>query len=100
MGDKKNYYVIMEHVNGRDMFDFFVQEKIYEKSYKLVVGKQIAKALVESLSEIHSIGLIHRDIKLENVVLDESKVAQTGGELVCPCKIIDFDTVEIYRPGN
>ena len=23
-----------------------------------------------------------------------------GGELRCVCKIIDFDTCELYRPGN
>jgi serine/threonine protein kinase len=98
--DQTSYYVVMEHVKGRDLFDYFVQEKIYGKSYKLPVAKQIARELISGLDELHGSGLIHKDIKLENIVLDESKIQQTGDKLVCTCKIIDFDTVEIYRPGN
>ena len=35
------YYVIMEFVRGRDLFDYFVQDKVYEKPYKLQIVTQI-----------------------------------------------------------
>lgn len=53
--------------------------------------------LMLGLWALHREGLIHKDIKLENVVLDESFATQTGPEMVCGLKIIDFDTVEIFR---
>jgi len=97
--DQNSYFVVMEHVKGRDLFDYFVQDKIYEKPYKVHVAKQIAQELIKGLDELHSQGLVHKDIKLENIVLDESKYKQSGSELICTAKIVDFDTVEIYRPG-
>lgn len=97
--DMENYYVVMEYVRGRDLFDYFVQDKVYEKSYKLDVVRQIAYDLIKGLQEFHALGLVHKDIKLENIVLDESEKAQTGPDLYCTCKIVDFDTVEVYRPG-
>ncbi|CAD7963267.1 unnamed protein product [Amoebophrya sp. A25] len=98
--DDDSYFVVMEHVKGRDLFDYFVQDKIYEKPYKIHVAKQIARELVMGMDEMHSHGLVHKDIKLENIVLDESRVKQQGQELICTCKVVDFDTVEIYRPGT
>lgn len=98
--DKDNYYAVMERVVGRDLFDYFVQEKIYEKDYKLKLAKKMALIICQSLYELHCQGLIHKDLKLENIVLDESKQKQVGENLVCKPKIIDFDTVDIYRPGH
>jgi len=98
--DTTSYYVVMEHVKGRDLFDYFVQDKIYEKPYKISLARQIARELVQGMDELHSQGLVHKDIKLENIVLDEARVKQQGEELICTCKVVDFDTVEIYRPGT
>ena len=66
--DKENYYAVMERVIGRDLFDYFVQEKIYEKDYKLKLAKKMALIISQSLYELHSQGLIHKDLKLENIV--------------------------------
>ncbi|CAD7963740.1 unnamed protein product [Amoebophrya sp. A120] len=98
--DATSYFVVMEHVKGRDLFDYFVQDKIYEKAYKIPLARQIAKELVQGMDELHSQGLVHKDIKLENIVLDEARIKQQGEELICCCKVVDFDTVEIYRPGT
>lgn len=97
--DGEMYYIVMEYVRGRDLFDYFVQEKIYDKPYRLSIAKQLARQIIDGLAELHDNGLIHRDIKLENVVLDERNGPQTGPELYTQCKIVDFDTVEIYRPN-
>merc|ERR1712085_13598 len=81
--DQNCYFVVMDHVQGRDLFDFFVQSRIYEKistglsssstsraSRALV--KNVAKELITGVKELHQIGLIHKDLKLENLVLDEA----------------------------
>jgi serine/threonine protein kinase len=41
--DKKYYYCIMEYVRGRDLFEYFIQEKPHEKPYTLPLVRQIAK---------------------------------------------------------
>ena len=43
------------------------------------------------LNEMLSCVLVHKDFKLENIVLDESLRKQQGPELLCRCKIVDFD---------
>ncbi len=68
----------MDHIRGRDLFDYFVQDRIYEKPYKHHVAKQIAKEVILGLHELHECGLLHKDIKLENIVLDESRIKQSG----------------------
>lgn len=98
--DAKYYYVVMEYVIGRDLFEYFIQEKPYERSYALDIAKQLAKSLCFALDKLHTMGIVHRDVKLENIVLDEEKYKQEGAELRCVTKIIDFDTCELFRPGN
>ena len=61
--------------------------------------RAIAKDLMQGLHEFHSSGMVHKDIKLENIVLDESEQQQAGPKLYCTLKIVDFDTCEAYRPG-
>lgn len=98
--DAKYYYVVMEKVKGRDMFDWFVQERIHERSYKHTMARDMAVHILLGLQQLHDAGLIHRDIKLENIVLDERKVKQQGLKtLQCDLKIIDYDTVICYNPG-
>ncbi|CAD7944786.1 unnamed protein product [Amoebophrya sp. A120] len=98
--DANNYYACMEHVEGRDLFDFFLQEKIYARSYRLQFVQQLCKSLLIALDEFQQKGLVHKDLKLENIVFDETKQRQTGESLVCVPKFIDFDTIEIWVPGR
>lgn len=98
--DNKYYYVVMERVKGRDLFDWFVQERIHERSYKHTLARDIAIQILLGLEQLHEAGLIHRDIKLENLVLDEAKLKQQGLKtLQCNLKLIDYDTVICYNPG-
>lgn len=98
--DQKYYYVVMEYVKGRDLFEYFIQEKTYERSYTVDIARALAKDLCVAIEKLHELAIVHRDVKLENVVLDEALMRQEGAELRCACKIIDFDTCELYRPGN
>lgn len=98
--DAKYYYVVMEYVKGRDLFEYFIQEKTYERSYTVDIARALAKDLCVAIEKLHELAIVHRDVKLENVVLDEALLHQEGADLKCACKIIDFDTCELYRPGN
>lgn len=66
--DNGLYYMIMEHINGRDLKNW-VMEFGPLSSRKVL---QITIKLAGALSYAHNRGLIHRDIKPANILLSES----------------------------
>ncbi len=65
--ETSNYIlIIMEHINGGDLLSFVKKRtKLNEKTSKIIF-----KQLIISLKYIHSKGIIHRDIKLDNILID------------------------------
>jgi len=64
--DIKKYYVFTEYYNKGELFDFIKKRKINNKNiYKIM------KQVIDSIYICHKNGISHRDIKLENFVLDK-----------------------------
>merc|ERR1719215_2362333 len=66
--DKTHYYVVMERVHGEDLF-----EATKERSKRLLPVhevKEIVCQILSALDDLHTFGRIHRDVKLENVMID------------------------------
>ena len=58
-------YIVMELIPGQDLFETIVSDKIqFSPEDKIDIFLKIA----EGIAEIHAAGVIHRDIKLENVM--------------------------------
>mmetsp|Transcript_3405 Transcript_3405/g.8000 ORF Transcript_3405/g.8000 Transcript_3405/m.8000 type:complete len:344 (+) Transcript_3405:149-1180(+) len=87
--DATAYYVVMELVNGLDLFEFIHHVKIQDDGQKLLFVKKVAYECMRALCDYEGLSLVHKDVKLENVVLMD-----TGKRGVL--KVIDFDTVEEY----
>jgi len=70
--DSNQFFIEMEYIDGTDMFDFVMRAKSgnYVKLYHYLL-LLIAKDLAIGLKYIHSKDLIHNDIKLENIMIDE-----------------------------
>jgi len=126
--DLNYYYVVMEHVEGRDLFDYFGQERLHLHPEKEAIMRNFCYEMLVSLQELGDLGLAHRDIKLENVVIIEDNqealakkdygfeytkkqkqlksLKETMGtpsssstlEAGPLLKLIDYDTIEIYKP--
>ena len=88
-----NIYLVMDYINGGSLSDFL-------SKYKLKTGKpfpqkaiqHFVKQIVQALIHIHSKNIIHRDIKLDNILVnfpskdDKENLDYSKGQI----KIIDF----------
>jgi serine/threonine protein kinase len=75
--DDANYYVVLELCPNGDLFDFILSQRALKEEESKPIFKEIAQAL----SYLHSRGIAHRDIKLENILLDNAgrpKIADFG----------------------
>jgi serine/threonine protein kinase len=62
-------YVVLELASGGDFFDYVITsgEKLSEE-----IARYYFKQLIEALEFLHKNDVIHRDLKLENLLLDSS----------------------------
>ena len=65
--EKGQHYITMEYVSGEDLKSFI------RRSGKLDIPKaiSIAKEVCEGLSEAHRLGVVHRDLKPNNIMIDK-----------------------------
>ncbi|KAI5969309.1 FAP1 [Candida margitis] len=61
--------IVLEYASGGELFDYILQHKYLKEP----VAKKIFAQLVSGVDYMHSKGLIHRDLKLENLLLDKHK---------------------------
>ena len=65
--DELNYYVIMEFCPNGDLFQYVVdRDRLSEDE-----AKPIIKQILETMNYIHSMGVSHRDMKPENILIDQ-----------------------------
>ena len=61
-------YITMEFVPGKDLWTLIRDEKRIEPARAVPILRQIARGC----SAIHELGIVHRDLKSQNVIVDES----------------------------
>jgi len=76
-----SHFLTMEYVEGEDLKAFIRRSDHLTTPKALNIGRQIA----EGLSEAHRIGVVHRDLKPQNVMIDREGKA----------KIMDFGLARI-----
>ncbi|MCC6321256.1 MAG: serine/threonine protein kinase [Phycisphaerales bacterium] len=66
------HYFVMEYVEGRTVYDDIVRHKRYNETEAIDVVIQTAEALLHA----HQKGLIHRDVKPKNIMINKEGVAK------------------------
>ena len=90
-----HYYIIMEYYNGGTLKENF---KKYINQYKTPFPERIVqhlmRQLVEAVNFLHERQIVHRDLKLENVLLNyNTKKAKDNLDILhSELKLIDFGT--------
>jgi len=89
--DTNKVYLLMELCSGGELFQRVVKsDPISEYSASIIM-----KQLLSALSYTHSNRIMHRDVKLENVMY-----ARNDGSADGPIKLIDWGFSAKYNPGQ
>jgi len=84
--EEETPYITMEYVKGEDLKSFVRRKKKLTEEEAIAIAKQVCEGLIEA----HRIGVIHRDLKPQNIMIDEKSNA----------KIMDFGIARsLEAPG-
>ena len=66
------HYFVMEYVKGKTLYDDLSTGKVFSEEEALNIITQVARALAHA----HSCGLIHRDVKPKNIIINAEGVVK------------------------
>lgn len=80
--DSKDLYVVTELCEGGDLLKFVNSTRMTERSMRNIMIQ-----LISAVKYMHSFSILHRDIKLENIVIVKNMVGESEKINI---KLIDF----------
>lgn len=81
-------WLVMEHVASRDLAEVVEADQVLAVTQAAQIGAQVADALAEA----HAAGIVHRDVKPDNILVGE------GGQHDAVVKLADFGIA--LAPGD
>jgi serine/threonine protein kinase len=90
---KDYYYIVMEYINGGSLSDCLNKYKAKTgKAFPEEIVQYLMKQIVETIKFIHSKKVIHRDLKLDNIMVsfDNENDKNSLNMMKAKIKIIDF----------
>lgn len=85
--NEKFFQLIMEkHGSGMDLFEFIDRRPLMDEKLGCFIFRQIAKAV----DYLHSLNILHRDLKDENIIIDQN----------FHIKLIDFGSATFMEEGK
>jgi serine/threonine protein kinase len=93
LNDDNNYYIFMEYCNGGTLSENLVKYlNVYNEPFSIEIIQYFMRQIISAFCHIHSKGIIHRDIKLTNILLsfDDENDIKNLNLMKGIIKIIDF----------
>jgi calcium-dependent protein kinase len=85
---KQGLHLVMECMEGGELFDRVIEKKRFSEAE----ASDALRQMLLALNYIHSHGIVHRDVKLENFIYD----SKSSGHL----KLIDFGFSKMWDPSG
>ncbi len=89
--DDKYYNLLEELCTGGELLTRAQNGQLKEKDIARIFNQ-----IMSGVAYIHGMGIVHRDLKLENILIQETEKSKTTGEDLFNIKIIDFGTARIF----
>lgn len=86
----ENYFIVLEFMAGKDLFDYIAKRDFMLQEER---AKAIIFQIMLGVNYLHSYGIVHRDLKLENIMMSDQR------ETALP-KIVDFGLSKIIGPNE
>ena len=75
-----HFFIVLELLQGGDLFDYLERRGHFVPEER---AKVLFRQICEGIDYLHSLGIVHRDLKIENIMM-------TSNEEDAVPKIIDF----------
>ena len=97
------YYLVMELCNGGGLSECLEEhKKLYKKPFSEDIVQYLMKQIVDAINYLHKKNILHRDIKLDNILVNfETEEDKKNRNMKkATIKIIDFGFARHLSPGD